>query len=203
MRIYPSGEFINNETIEAQKTNKSLTSAAATVNGSLTGINFAPETVVNGEQAIGTFQTTTIFEDAGPHYLTNGDINGGIYIVPQYTQTITWEDGMVVGALNIVYRKWDSSIPTTLTFKDITPNFVRWFLYVDGNIVAETDRIYTRDYTICLPFAFQTTAGSHEISVGIEATEFSATDAIVAGVAQPTYQMYLGYAQMHFRNVKR
>ncbi len=203
MRLYPKGELVENETAEVQKANKTITPYAATVNGSLTGINFGPDTIQLGEAAVGTFQETTIFTDVTPRYLTNGDITNGAYIIPEYIQDIEWEDGIVTGAINVTYRKYDSTIPTTSSVYTTTPNFVRWFLYVDGNVVAETDRIYTRDYTLCLPFAFPITAGNHQVALGVQAVEFTATDAVIAGVPQPTYQMYLLGTHQHFRNVRR
>lgn len=203
MRLYPKGELVSNETAEVQKANRTLTQYASTVNGNLTGINFGPDTIRAGEVQQGTFQTTTIVTDDTDIILSNAEINGGVYIIPQYTQTIEWEDGMVIGAINITYRKWDSTVPTTVTIDTSTPNWVRWYLYVDGNVVAETDRIFTRDYTVCLPFAFPVIAGSHQVAIGVETVEFSATDAVIASIPFPTYQMIILHSHQHFRNVKR
>ena len=200
MRFYPKGEFGSLETFDAVKSNQMLNGYASIVNGGLTGINFGPNVIRREERADETFYKTNVFTGTSTINLTNAEINGGIYIIPGLTQSFEVDDGMVVGALNITYEKWG---PTSNVTVDLpaggTPNYSRWFVYLDGNVVAETDRIFTRFFTVNLPFAFNTTAGTHTLSIGVETVEFSETDNPTNNTRQLTIYNYHNF----YRNIKR
>lgn len=200
MRLYPKGEFSQNEVADSIKNNQILNSYASVVNGGLTGINFGPDSVRRDQRGTATFYKTHVFTGTSTTNLTNANINGGTYIIPALEQTVALEDGWVVGAINITYEKWG---PTSNVTNDLpgggTPNYVRWIVFLDGNVVAETDRIFTRFYTVNLPFAFPTTAGNHTISIGVETVEFSETDNPTSNTRQLSIYNYHNF----YRNIKR
>lgn len=197
MRLYPKGQFEDFETADSLKNNKVLNGYAEIVNGNLTGINFGPDTIRREERAVETFYKTTIFTDASTISLTDEEIKGGPYIIPEYSQDIEFEDGVVIGAINITYTRFqyeDYNPLYPLSFPDI---YVRYIVYLDGNIVAETDRLYNKFYSINLPFMFQTTAGPHRIEIGIVSNSVFPND----GTGRNQVQLY--NTHQFFRNIKR
>lgn len=200
MRFYPKGEFSQNEVADSIKNNQILNHYASIVNGGLTGINFGPDSVRREQRGTEAFYSTEVFTGTSTINLTNAEINGGTYIIPQLDEVVSLEEGWVVGSINITYEKWG---PTNNTTNDLpaggTPNYSRWIVFLDGNVVAETDRVFTRFYTINLPFAFPTTAGEHRISVGVESVEFAETDNPTNNSRQLSIYNYHNI----FRNIKR
>ena len=172
MRLYPKGQFQDYETADSIKNNKVLNGYADVVNGNLTGINFGHDTIRREERANQTFYKVDVFTDTTPITLQGEQIRGGIYIIPEYTQYIEFKDGVVIGGLNLSFLKYGYEEYNPLYPIAFGDNYVRFYLYLDGNVVAETDRLYNRNYTINLPFMFQTTAGTHTIQVGVKALAF-------------------------------
>jgi len=208
MRLYPNGQYAENETITSHKHNKMLNNAAEVVNGNLTGINFPPLLIPNNTNKLkaNAFNKTHIATDASTTTLEKNDINGGINIISTYTQTFEMKEGFAVGALNFGFTRYAEEDPE-LPYYEPAPEGaavgVRVFLLMDGNVIAESDRITGRTFTVHLPFAVPCITAQSSFEVGIKTFETTGDSEKINQGGTGLEQVAVFAYHLHVRNKKR
>ena len=208
MRLYPNGQYTENETLTSNKHNRMLNAYAEVVAGSLTGINFGPHVIPanTNKLAPAVFNKTYIATDASTVTLNKGDINGGINIVTDFTQTFELKEGWVFGALNFGFTRYGEEDPE-LPYYEPAPEGaavgVRVFLLLNGNIIAETDRITGRTFTAHLPFAVPCITSQGTFEVGIKTFETTGDSEKAAQGGTGEEQVNIFAYHLHVRNKKR
>lgn len=208
MRLYPNGQYVENETLTSHKHNKMLNAYAEVVNGNLTGINFGPEVIPNNTNKLkpNTFNKTHIATDASATTLTKGDINGGITILSSYTQYFELKEGWAIGALNFGFTRYAEEDPE-LPYYEPAPEGaavgVRVFLLMNGNVIAETDRITGRTFTAHLPFAVPCITSQATFEVGIKTFETIGNSEYAQQGGTGDEQVRIFTYHLHVRNKKR
>jgi hypothetical protein len=190
-KYFPNSAIEANHTLDAEQVNAELRAAFGIVNGQLDRENIPHDVIGSSKLVADSINGFDLVQSNTATTYNNGDVGRGWFTIPVTHLDVTTSEGMLRGCFTGTIRRFPA---------DNAENFFwRVGIFVDDQLVAETDCIYMYMMGLNLSFAIPITPGAHTVDVAFKGYVFAAT----IGSASPDDVFVVDDWQVWSRNARR